>query len=193
MSTHLLLMLALAGPEPVVTDGRPVAFAVASWSGDELQAACREVVGRSRDVQTFDAPRDVPELVLLRAAVLRSEELSRSERIQARNRIDYCLEKSLERLQRQKARLTKQAADPAGNKVGRNADSHLGGGSGAAVQAQQLISLIEATIQPESWANNGGLGAIRYWAPGYALVIRNTQAVHEEIGGLIGTLEAQQR
>lgn len=193
MSTHLLLMLALTGPEPVVADGTPISYVATPWTGDELLDASRSVVIRSREASTFDADRDVPELLMLRAAVLESDDLSRSERIQARNRIDFCLEKSLGRLQRQQARLKKLAGRNAISGSDQPATSGLSGGASAAAQAQQLIDLIEAVIQPESWANNGGLGTIRYWSPGYALVIRNTQAVHEEIGGLVGTLEAQRR
>jgi hypothetical protein len=197
MSTHVLLLLALAGPDSTASSAPPIEFAVVPWRGDELHAETLEVVTRARGMETFRGERDVPDLLRLRAAVLASSELGRSERIQLRNRIDYCLEQSLSRLRTRQARLTKETrpakaaertltAPPESS----NTDSSLAGG---AAQVQQLITLIEATIQPESWANNGGLGTIRYWSPGYALVIRNTQAVHAEIGGLVETLEAQSR
>lgn len=195
MSTHLLLVMLLAGPEAREATASPLEVVAAPYSADELQQLTRELVDRSRRVETFAAERDVPELVLLRAAVLASDALSRSERIQARERLDYCLDVGLQRLRRQDARLMKLArqSKSAPTSERNQPTSQLAGGAADAAQVRQLIDLIEATIQPESWAANGGLGTIRYWSPGYALVIRNTQAAHAEIGGLIGTLEAQQR
>jgi len=60
--------------------------------------------------------------------------------------------------------------------------------SGGAAQALQLIALIEATIQPESWDSNGGRGTIRYYSPLHLLVVRNTQQAHRELGGLLGVM-----
>lgn len=51
--------------------------------------------------------------------------------------------------------------------------------------AQDLIDLIQNTIAPESWDVNGGRGTIAYWEPGFALVVRQTDDVHEEIGGVL--------
>lgn len=65
-----------------------------------------------------------------------------------------------------------------------------GGGFGApGTQAndngQQLVDLIQATIAPQSWDVNGGPGAIRYWRPGQALIIRQTEERHEEVLDLL--------
>lgn len=194
MSAHLLVFLSLA----TSTDAPAAAFnastlATTPWSAEDLRTECRETVVRALKPQSFQPDRDVPDLVLLRAAVAQTQELPRGERIQTIRRIDYCLEKSLAILERQHARLTKTGSKGAASKPGSNSEYALAGGAAEARQAQQLISLIEATIQPETWQSNGGLGVIQYWPPGYALVIRNTQAVHEEIGGLISQLEASTR
>ena len=53
---------------------------------------------------------------------------------------------------------------------------------------QQLVDLIQTVIRPETWDVNGGLGSIYYWYPGRALVIRQTDEVHGEIGGVLGQL-----
>ncbi len=45
---------------------------------------------------------------------------------------------------------------------------------------QQLISVIENTIEPESWQANGGRGSVRAYN-GF-LIIRNTPLVHQQIG-----------
>jgi hypothetical protein len=67
-----------------------------------------------------------------------------------------------------------------------------GGAAGAAVAddyGQQLVELIQATIAPHTWDTNGGPGSIYYWRPGRALVIRASDDVHEDIGGVIGQLQ----
>jgi hypothetical protein len=52
--------------------------------------------------------------------------------------------------------------------------------------AQALIDLITNTIEPNSWETNGGRGRIIYFSPLKVLVIRNSQEVHEQIGGALG-------
>lgn len=58
---------------------------------------------------------------------------------------------------------------------------------------QELVDLIQRTIAPRSWDVNGGPGSIYYWYPGRALVIRQTQEVHEQIGGVLEQLGRAQR
>ncbi len=53
---------------------------------------------------------------------------------------------------------------------------------------EELVDLIQKTISPASWDINGGPGSIQYWRPGHALVVRASEKVHEEIGGLLGQL-----
>jgi hypothetical protein len=53
---------------------------------------------------------------------------------------------------------------------------------------EDLVDLIQKTIAPASWDVNGGPGTIRYWRPGHALVIRASDDVHEQIGGLLGQM-----
>jgi len=55
-------------------------------------------------------------------------------------------------------------------------------------EGQELVQLIESTIAPASWETRGGPGVIKYWAPGHALVIRQTREVHEQIGGAVGAM-----
>jgi hypothetical protein len=61
---------------------------------------------------------------------------------------------------------------------------------GAAAQppvdhGQELLELIQDTIAPTTWDVRGGNGVVRYWAPGHALVIRQTGDVHEQLGRLL--------
>ena len=61
----------------------------------------------------------------------------------------------------------------------------FGGQWGPEDRGQELVDLIQRVIAPQSWDINGGPGSIYYWSPGRALVIRQTQEVHEEIGGVL--------
>ncbi|MBS0209476.1 MAG: hypothetical protein JSS27_11005 [Planctomycetes bacterium] len=54
-----------------------------------------------------------------------------------------------------------------------------------ATYGQDLADLIEETIQPASWDVQGGSGVIRFWAPGSALVVRQTGEVHGDVGQLL--------
>lgn len=56
------------------------------------------------------------------------------------------------------------------------------------VEAEKLIEIITGAIRPETWDVNGGLGTIRYWSLGHALIITNSADVHERVGGLGGAL-----
>lgn len=53
-----------------------------------------------------------------------------------------------------------------------------------------LVELIQQTISPATWDINGGNGAIVYYAPLRALVVRAPAEIHEQIGGLLGQLRA---
>ena len=55
---------------------------------------------------------------------------------------------------------------------------------------QMLVDLIQKTISPNSWDVNGGPGTIYYWYPGRALVIGQTDDVHDLIGGVLGQMQS---
>jgi len=54
---------------------------------------------------------------------------------------------------------------------------------------QDLVDVILATIAPHTWDVNGGPGSIYYWRPGRAIVVRATDEVHNDIGGLVEQLQ----
>lgn len=54
--------------------------------------------------------------------------------------------------------------------------------------SDDLIRLIQTTIEPDFWDINGGPGTIYYYRPLHALVIRATSTVHEKIGGAVEAL-----
>jgi hypothetical protein len=70
---------------------------------------------------------------------------------------------------------------------------YLLGFGGRAVPAdygQDLVDLIEQTINPAFWDTNGGPGTIVYYAPLRCIVVRATSEVHGNVGGLVGGLRA---
>jgi len=69
-----------------------------------------------------------------------------------------------------------------GRGMGRGGNSMVGDAS------DELIELIQRTIAPASWDVNGGPGAIYYFRPNHAMVISNTDEVHEEIGNVLDQL-----
>jgi general secretion pathway protein D len=68
------------------------------------------------------------------------------------------------------------------------------GGAGGASMADfdSLISLITATVQPESWEDVGGPGTVAPFETNLSLVIRQTEEVHEEIVDLLEQLRRMQ-
>ncbi|MDZ4781504.1 MAG: hypothetical protein SGJ19_14735 [Planctomycetia bacterium] len=68
------------------------------------------------------------------------------------------------------------------------------GGIGGGVQPDfdSLIELITSTIQPTTWTDVGGTGAIQEYANNLTLVISQTQDVHEEIADLLEQLRRLQ-
>lgn len=51
-----------------------------------------------------------------------------------------------------------------------------------------LVRLLTENIEPESWRENGGLGSVGYFPPGKALVVSQTEDVHQQVGNLLEKL-----
>jgi hypothetical protein len=60
-----------------------------------------------------------------------------------------------------------------------------GGGAISYDYGDQLVELIQNTINPATWKDNGGQGTIVYYRPWMALVVRASSSVHEQLGGLL--------
>ncbi len=67
----------------------------------------------------------------------------------------------------------------------------LAGGITAA-NFNSLIELITSTVQPDSWDGLGGAGTVRSFDNTLSLVVRQTQAVHDEIADLLAQLRRLQ-
>lgn len=71
-------------------------------------------------------------------------------------------------------------------------DPLTGQGGGVAADFTQLIELIQSTVDPESWEENGGTGTITEFSNTNSLVIRTTQEVHAQIQDLLKRLRELQ-
>ncbi|MDO4585158.1 MAG: hypothetical protein Q4D62_13770 [Planctomycetia bacterium] len=58
----------------------------------------------------------------------------------------------------------------------------------AQIGGEQLVEVIQKTIRPDSWEENGGHGTIYYWNNHRVLIIRQTQQIHGEVGGVLRQL-----
>lgn len=61
-------------------------------------------------------------------------------------------------------------------------------GGGMRDYSQDLIDLIERTIEPASWETNGGNGTIVYYPGLMALVVSATSEVHSDVGTVLENL-----
>src|SRR4029077_4821017 len=66
------------------------------------------------------------------------------------------------------------------------------GGGGVQADFTSLMNLISTTVQPDSWEALSGPGSVMPYRTTLSLVIRQTQAVHEEIADLLGQLRRLQ-
>lgn len=116
----------------------------------------------------------VPRLIAVYTELKDRHDLPAPERRRMRRSLEGRLVKQLEHLVRDKRQSDR-------------ASSLDGGGSNAAA-AQQFIDLIVNTIAPDSWRQNGGLGSISYYPNNPALVIRQSQSVHDQVAELLQAL-----
>lgn len=139
-------------------------------------------------------PNDVETLVVEMTGVYRALDkpagMSFAESTRLRNGLKLRLEALREHLirdfrrsdQERKTAARKTARGDAGEPR-RKAAPSLAGGDLTAARAQELINLIQNTIEPDSWDVNGGKGHIMFFGQLNVLVIRATGEVHEQIGG----------
>jgi hypothetical protein len=84
--------------------------------------------------------------------------------------------------------LAQRGAPTGGQPGGTNA----GGQSGVNSRGWDLVALIRNTVAPETWDVNGGNGSIFFYRPLNVIVVRQTQAVHDDLGDVLGQIRRQQ-
>ncbi len=75
--------------------------------------------------------------------------------------------------------------------VGETAGNNARVGPSEQRLVRQLIRHIESTIQPGSWESQGGKGGIDYNADTNSLVVRHTDAVQQQVAGVLESLRQQ--
>jgi hypothetical protein len=132
------------------------------------------------------------ELLDAAEALRRDESVPQRERDRLRGMARIRLEAGANALRRAQAR-------PDAEKISRQLPAGQGGAAGTSprspdvAEAEKLIETITGAIRPETWSSQGGLGTIRYWSLGNALIITNSADVHERVGGLGGALRPSRR
>ena len=86
----------------------------------------------------------------------------------------------------------KSSAGASSNQLAGKVAAGRAGGRPIRDHGQELIDLIERTINPEFWENNGGPGTIFYFQPLHALVVRATAETHENLADILQQLRRAQ-
>jgi hypothetical protein len=154
----------------------------------ELREAYLIVVSRSAKRLKPDPTQFVPELVAVYAALGEAEGISQRERTRMRATVKARLEDLRDRLmreQRKTSRTAQLASTESRTRTAGETPPTVAGGPELA-NANELIELIQITIEPEHWDINGGPGSIYYFPMVHALVVRARSDIHEDIGGVLG-------
>ncbi len=183
---------------PVAQPADAVADRVEKSSAEaHVAAEPQDVVQRYRAILPKSAkrakpkPKDVvPELIGCYQQLAKTSGVAKSEIKRMRGIVKIRLEQMRDRLLRDNIRRRKEIARVDRRKrqtrVSRSERELLGT---EAQNAQALIDLIQATIAPESWDVNGGLGSAYYFPLLKVLVIRQTAEVHGGLGGVLEQLK----
>lgn len=180
--------------------------ALQRWArvGDaDATVAAIELLGLYRELQQDTglavAQREGLRLVVRRRLLALAEQIERQAAARRREKAaaagaDAQVPPSIQAGQ-QTAALAQQAAWPGmgpGMMPGGLGAGMMGPMGGAANQpadaGEQLVELIRQTIAPDMWLEMGGPGSMYYWLPGRALVVRQTDEVHEQIADLLRQL-----
>jgi hypothetical protein len=207
----LLVVLVLtappAQPAGAAAAATPQPSAEKVLTGRELRQAIFEALRRWARPAQQDLQPAGRELLALYRQLQRDTQMSRAMREELRLKLRYRLadisgqlSARLPRDQRQAARaqpasvaVPAEAALPLAQ-IGAGAQGPGAGGAPGAGQpppdnGQELVDLIQTVISPSSWDTLGGPGTIYYWRPGMAIVVRQTDEIHAELGGMIEQLE----
>jgi len=166
----------------------PTKTATVSTAKDRVMNAMR-ATAEALQSRSVESPERAAFVELLDAA----EALRRDESVPPHVR-DRLRGLARARLSEGAIALRRTTSRPGGERISRQFPAQAGAGGGGpqpspdVVEAEKLIEIITGAIRPESWEVNGGLGTIRYWSLGHALIITNSADVHEQVGGLTGAL-----
>jgi len=163
---------------------------------DAFRTIYRDLARKSFRTAKPDPFTITPRLVAFYSTLETVDGLPHSERLRMRETLRARLRQIGEGLAKKRSVATAHAVrsrirDSATASHG--AHSNSAGLSGSEQQnVAELIALIEATIAPDSWASRGGQGSIRYFSKLKVLVIRQTDEVHRQVGGLLNGVRRAQ-
>ena len=154
-----------------------------------------------RESSTKGAAQDeaVRELVALYEQLRSAKGMDKDERAALRGLVRNRLARSGERIAKRIEKAKKSpavtanqilasagsAADQPYVAAGNAGAGGRGGAQGPRDHGQELVELIQHTIAPSTWDVNGGNGTIIYFAPRQALVVRQTDDVHGDLGAVL--------
>jgi len=182
MCALYLVSAVMVGPDPhlpAVTDVEPVApdrFAAREQYRDLMKRSSRRA-----DPDPYEI---VPPLIALFHSLTDVERMSHAEKTRMRRAMKARLEQLQTRLERDVRRAERNGHESEGKT---DADAiarpgSLNGPGAAGGRGQELIRLIQTTIAPDSWDINGGNGSIFFYSRLNALIIRQTDGVHRQVG-----------
>ncbi len=211
MSFLLTAALALG----VVLDGEPgdVVAAPAPPTAEQMREAVGQALRRSARVRDEAIESTAAELLALYGQLERDRQLPPLQRESYQRRLRSRLLRLANQLQQvigeeelalppgqaaivplppaNGAPLAQQQAPPAQQRGARQRPAQVAAAPAnrpSADRAQQLIDLIRDTVAPSTWDVRGGPGVIDYWRPGQAMVILQTDPVHDDVADLLDQL-----
>lgn len=194
-SCCLMTIAVLAGPiiDQAAEIQIPESAGVLKLVNREQQAAFRtiyrDLARKSFHTAKPDPFEIIPRLVAFYTTLDTVEGLPRSERLRMRETLRARMRQIGGQLARDRASAKKSSSSRlrsrASAKSARGKSETLGLGGGEQRNVNDLIALIETTIAPDSWESRGGNGSISYFSTLKVLVVRQTAAVHRQVGGLL--------
>jgi hypothetical protein len=193
MNTLLIAVLALSGSPLGGEDSTAVSAkpqAAMARTGNALRDAVQDAIRRWGRVRAQELRPAAKELLPLYLELQHDKELTPSVREELRAKVRRRL---LDIAAQLRVRPAESVAIPGdrdrplaqralNSPVNRAAGNN---GSGQDDNGADLADLIQQVVSPQTWEANGGRGSIYYWPPSHAMVIRQTQDVHDEIGEVL--------
>jgi hypothetical protein len=174
-----------ASEESPAPELKPVDPPKAADLRSQISAGLREVFPATPIARRQQAEK----LVVLYRQTSAAKDISAAERARLQARLKSRLTRLAEAISRDvsQARTASQATKAVESTAGSTAPPVSPRAAGGAPQddGQALVELIQTTIAPSSWDVNGGRGTIYYWPAWHVLVVRQTDDVHEQIGGVM--------
>lgn len=200
----LILGLALVLP-PVCAQAaegkelqKEVQTALKHWKkveAPQAEKAARELLGLYREVEADETLSDSTRKILLRNLRVKLDVLSiqiaeaeLAQKKEAQKQDEEAKEKKPATVKRPEKAQQAEMAQMGVPGVGAGAGVGAGRGQISEEAGEQLVEVIQNTIHPESWEQNGGNGTIQFWSPNGHLIIRQTDENHQKIQNLLEQL-----